>query len=79
MIARNLLSLTLTNIHALDEVNRVILKLNVPTKREKTSRSMRRKENQKELTMMTHQAPHQVKMKKSICVLWQGEKIIQVV
>ena len=29
---------------------------------------MRRKENQKELTMMTHQAPHQVKMKKSICV-----------
>ena len=34
MIARNLLSLTLTNIHALDVVNRVIIKLNVPTRKE---------------------------------------------
>jgi len=30
---------------------------------------MRRKENQEELTMMTPQAPLQVKKKKQICVL----------
>jgi len=52
----------------LDVVNRVILKLNVPTKRGKTSRSMKRKENQEELTMMTHQAPLQVMKKKQIYV-----------
>jgi len=68
MITRNLLSLTLTNIHALDVVNRVILKLNVLTKRGKTSRSMRRKENQEELIMMTHQALLQVMKKKQIYV-----------
>jgi len=68
MITINLLSLTLTNTHALDVVNRVILKLNVPTKRGKTSRSMRRKENQEELLMMTHQGPLQVMKKKQIYV-----------
>ena len=56
------------NIHALDVVNRVILKLNVPKKRGKTSRSMRRKENQEELIMMTHRAPLQVMKKKLIYV-----------
>jgi len=44
-------------------VNNVILKLNVLTKRGKTSRSMRRKENQEEFTMITPQAPFQVKKK----------------
>ena len=58
----------LTNIHALDVVNRVILKLNVPTKRGNASRSMRRKENQEELIMMTHQVPLQVMKKKQIYV-----------
>jgi len=52
MTARNLSILILTNILALDMVNRVILKLNVLTKSGKTSRSMRRKENQEEFTMV---------------------------
>jgi len=46
----------------------VILKPNVPTKRGKTSRSIRRKENQEELTMMSHQAPLQVMKKKQMYV-----------
>jgi len=48
--------------------NKVILKLNVLTKRGKTSRSMRRKENQEEFTMITPQASLQMKKKKQIWV-----------
>jgi len=64
MTTRNLSILILTNILALDVVNRVILKLNVLIKRGKTSRSMRRKENQEKLKMLTPQALLQVKKKK---------------
>ena len=63
MTTRHLSILILTNILALNVVNNVILKLNVLTKRGKTSRSMRRKENQEEFTMITPQAPFQVKKK----------------
>jgi len=45
-------------------MSRDILKLNIQTKKRRTSRNMRRKENQEKLAMMTHQTPLQVKMKK---------------
>ena len=40
---------------------------------------MRRKENQEELIMMTHQAPLQVMKKKQIYVKWQDKKVTQAV
>jgi len=73
--SKKLMILILTNIPALDVVNRDILKLIAPIKRaqrKRVTRSMRRKANQEEHTMIIHpQAHHQRKMKKPIFVLWK--------
>jgi len=71
--------LTLTNIHALVVVNRVILKLIAPTmrlKKEEQARKEKRKAKPRKRTLVVKimkflLLAHLQEMKRKICVLWQ--------